>query len=72
MTDATATLAMLRVGRRLRGLVPGQAVTPIARMDQRSRKEDLIEQLGETTWSVAVVGEAHRVPAHYSSWAGED
>ncbi|WCC80378.1 helicase-related protein [Cutibacterium equinum] len=43
----------------------------IARMDQLSRSEDLVEQLGEVTWDVAVVDEAHRMSAHYSSWAGE-
>ncbi len=43
----------------------------IARMDQLSRSEDLIEQLGEVAWDVAVVDEAHRMSAHYSSWAGE-
>jgi ERCC4-related helicase len=43
----------------------------IARMDQLSRSEDLTEQLGEVTWDVAVVDEAHRMSAHYSSWAGE-
>lgn len=43
----------------------------IARMDQLSRSEDLMEQLGEVTWDVAVVDEAHRMSAHYSSWAGE-
>ncbi|WP_370894001.1 helicase-related protein [Janibacter sp. GXQ6167] len=43
----------------------------IARMDQLSRSEDLSEQLGEVTWDVAVVDEAHRMSAHYSSWAGE-
>lgn len=43
----------------------------IARMDQLSRSEDLIEQLGEVSWDVAVVDEAHRMAAHYSSWAGE-
>lgn len=43
----------------------------IARMDQLSRNEDLIEQLGEVTWDVAIVDEAHRMSAHYSSWAGE-
>lgn len=43
----------------------------IARMDQLSRNEALIEQLGEVTWDVAVVDEAHRMSAHYSSWAGE-
>lgn len=43
----------------------------IARMDQLSRSEDLLEQLGEVTWDVAIVDEAHRMSAHYSSWAGE-
>lgn len=43
----------------------------IARMDQLSRNEDLLEQLNETTWDVAIVDEAHRMSAHYSSWAGE-
>ena len=43
----------------------------IARMDQLSRSEDLTEQLSEVTWDVAVVDEAHRMSAHYSSWAGE-
>lgn len=43
----------------------------IARMDQLSRSDDLSEQLGEVTWDVAVVDEAHRMSAHYSSWVGE-
>lgn len=43
----------------------------IARMDQLSRNEDLLEQLREVTWDVAVVDEAHRMSARYSSWAGE-
>ena len=43
----------------------------IARMDQLSRSDDLVEQLGEVTWDVAVVDEAHRMSAHYSSWSGE-
>ncbi len=43
----------------------------IARMDQVSRSEELMEQLGDVTWDVAVVDEAHRMSAHYSSWAGE-
>lgn len=41
------------------------------RMDQLSRSEDLTEHLGEVTWDVAVVDEAHRVSAHYPSWVGE-
>ena len=43
----------------------------IMRMDQASRNEDLMEQLADVTWDVAVVDEAHRMSAHYSSWAGE-
>lgn len=43
----------------------------IARMDQLSRNDDLVEQLREVTWDVAVVDEAHRMSAHYSTWAGE-
>ncbi|MDR2896881.1 MAG: DUF3883 domain-containing protein [Propionibacteriaceae bacterium] len=41
----------------------------IARMDQLSRRDDLMEQLAEAHWDVAVVDEAHRMSAHY--WAGE-
>lgn len=43
----------------------------IARMDQLCRNEDLMEQLSEVTWDVAVVDEAHRMSAHYSSWGGD-
>jgi len=43
----------------------------IMRMDQASRSEDLLDQLSEVTWDVAIVDEAHRMSAHYSSWAGE-
>lgn len=43
----------------------------IVRMDQVSRSEDLMEQLSAVAWDVAVVDEAHRMSAHYSSWAGE-
>ncbi|WOC63398.1 helicase-related protein (plasmid) [Paenarthrobacter sp. AT5] len=43
----------------------------IVRMDQVSRSEDLMEQLSDVVWDVAVVDEAHRMSAHYSSWAGE-
>lgn len=43
----------------------------IVRMDQVSRSEDLLEQLSDVTWDVAIVDEAHRMSAHYSSWAGE-
>lgn len=43
----------------------------IVRMDQVSRSEDLMEQISDVTWDVAIVDEAHRMSAHYSSWAGE-
>ncbi|WP_374460256.1 helicase-related protein [Microbacterium sp.] len=43
----------------------------IVRMDQVSRSEDLMEQLSDVQWDVAIVDEAHRMSAHYSSWAGE-
>ncbi|MDR2381356.1 MAG: DUF3883 domain-containing protein [Bifidobacteriaceae bacterium] len=41
----------------------------ICRMDQLSRREDLMEQLADVNWDVAVVDEAHRMSAHY--WGGE-
>ncbi|MDR1189154.1 MAG: DEAD/DEAH box helicase, partial [Bifidobacteriaceae bacterium] len=41
----------------------------ICRMDQLSRREDLLEHLADVTWDVAVVDEAHRMSAHY--WGGE-
>jgi len=37
----------------------------ICRMDQLSRREDLMEQLTDVTWDVAIVDEAHRMSAHY-------
>lgn len=43
----------------------------IVRMDQVSRSEDLMEQLSEVAWDVAIVDEAHRMSAHFSSWANE-
>lgn len=43
----------------------------IVRMDQVSRSDDLMEQLSDVTWDVAIVDEAHKMSAHYSSWAGE-
>ena len=43
----------------------------IARMDQLSRSDDLIEQLSDVTWDAVVIDEAHRMSAHYSSWAGQ-
>lgn len=41
----------------------------IVRMDQVSRRDDLMEQLADVSWDVVVVDEAHRMSAHY--WAGE-
>lgn len=43
----------------------------IVRMDQVSRSEDLLEQLADVEWDVAIVDEAHRMSAHFSSWQGE-
>lgn len=43
----------------------------IVRMDQVSRSEDLMEQLADVSWDVAIVDEAHRMSAHFSSWQGE-
>lgn len=43
----------------------------IARMDQISRDPDLMEQMEDARWDVAIVDEAHRMSAHYSSWGGE-
>lgn len=37
----------------------------IARMDQLSRREDLVERLKETDWDLVVVDEAHRLSAHF-------
>jgi superfamily II DNA or RNA helicase len=37
----------------------------IARMDQLSRSEDLLERLGSSDWDLVVVDEAHRMSAHY-------
>lgn len=42
----------------------------IARMDQLSRSEELMEQLEDADWDVAIVDEAHRMSAHYYSWDG--
>jgi len=41
----------------------------IARMDQLSRRDDLMEQLEDVRWDVAIVDEAHRMSAHF--WGGE-
>lgn len=37
----------------------------IARMDQLSRNEDLLEKLERSDWDLIVVDEAHRMSAHY-------
>lgn len=42
----------------------------VARMDQVARREDLVSAITEVSWDVVVVDEAHRMSAHYSSWAG--
>lgn len=42
----------------------------IARMDQLARNDDLMEQLQDAHWDVAVVDEAHRMSARYTSWDG--
>lgn len=39
----------------------------IARMDQLSRSEELLELLKESDWDLVVVDEAHRMSAHYFS-----
>lgn len=38
----------------------------IARMDQLSRNEELLDQLGETEWDLVIVDEAHRMGASYT------
>lgn len=43
----------------------------IVRMDQVCRSEALMEQLSAVTWDVAIVDEAHRMTARYSTWMGE-
>lgn len=43
----------------------------IVRMDQVSRSQELMEQLADVRWDVAVVDEAHRMSARFSNWAGE-
>ncbi|MDR1422730.1 MAG: DUF3883 domain-containing protein [Coriobacteriales bacterium] len=43
----------------------------IARMDQLARSEDILEQLQNVSWDVAIVDEAHRMSAHFSSWGGD-
>ena len=37
----------------------------IARMDQLSRNEDLLDELKDSRWDLIVVDEAHRMGAHY-------
>lgn len=43
----------------------------IVRMDQICRNNGLMGQLRGVTWDIAVVDEAHRMSAQYSTWAGE-
>ena len=43
----------------------------IVRMDQVSRSDVLMDQLRAVRWDVAVVDEAHRMSAHYTSWNAE-
>lgn len=43
----------------------------IVRMDQVSRNDQLMDQLRAVSWDVAIVDEAHRMSAHYTSWNGE-
>lgn len=43
----------------------------IVRMDQVSRSDALMDQLRAVRWDVAVVDEAHRMSAHYTSWNAE-
>ena len=43
----------------------------IVRMDQVSRSGALMDQLRAVRWDVAVVDEAHRMSAHYTSWNAE-
>ena len=43
----------------------------IIRMDQVSRSDALMDQLRAVRWDVAVVDEAHRMSAHYTSWNAE-
>ncbi|MCT1464020.1 helicase-related protein [Corynebacterium sanguinis] len=42
----------------------------VAKMDQVARREDLVGAVAQVDWDVVVVDEAHRMSAHYSSWAG--
>ena len=37
----------------------------ICRVDQISRREDLVERLAQTDWDLVVVDEAHRMSAHF-------
>ncbi|AKK06862.1 helicase family protein [Corynebacterium mustelae] len=43
----------------------------IARMDQLSRNDELLTQLQAVSWDVAIVDEAHRMSARYSTWSGD-
>ena len=42
----------------------------IVRMDQIARNGWMMRSLEQVKWDVAIVDEAHRMSAHYSSWAG--
>lgn len=43
----------------------------VVRMDQLARSDDLMEALKRARWDIAIVDEAHRMSAHYSSWTGQ-
>lgn len=49
----------------IQGNVFDQHPQLIARMDQLSRNEELLEMLGRSDWDLVVVDEAHRMSAHY-------
>lgn len=40
----------------------------ICRMDQIARNDDFMAMMGEVTWDIAIVDEAHRMSAHFKSW----
>ena len=43
----------------------------LVRMDMVARNDDLLAELEGVHWDIAVVDEAHRMSASYSSWRGE-
>jgi superfamily II DNA or RNA helicase len=49
----------------INGEVFDQTPLLIARMDQLSRNDDLLDQLKPSDWDLVVVDEAHRMSAHY-------